>query len=91
MDADIKKEFDDLKSFLREHMVTKQDLGEAKQELRSELASKEDLNRLTIAVDSLSKLTKDYYEELNVLRHRVERMEKWIMQVAETTGVKYEA
>jgi predicted nuclease with TOPRIM domain len=90
MDADIKNEFDNLKNFLREHMATKEDLVNLKDELRSELASQVGLNQLTTAVDNLAKLTKDYYDEMAVLRHKVERMEKWILQVSASTGVKYE-
>ncbi len=105
MDADIKKEFDDLKQYLREHMVVRAQFDDLKSFLREHMVTKTEFNdlktevvnqgvrldQLTIAVDNLTKLTKDYYDEMAVLRHRVERMEKWIMQVAESTGVKYEA
>lgn len=91
MDADIKKEFNNLKDFLREHVALKADLVAMEDRLRHDLACKADLERSTTVMDKVSKLTKDYYDEMAVLRHRVERMEKWIMQVAESTGVKYEA
>ena len=88
MDADIEKRFDDLMSFLHQHMVTKAEFNELKEEVVRHGIR---LDQLTIAVDNLTKLTKEYYEEMAVLRHKVERKEKWILQVAETTGVKYEA
>jgi hypothetical protein len=57
MDAETKKEFEDLKSFLPEHMATKVDLFDLEERLRSDMATKADLERLTIAVDNLTKLT----------------------------------
>lgn len=91
MDVETKKEFQDLKDFLRKHMAGKVDLLDLEDRLRLDMATKVDLERLTVAVDNLTKLTKDYYDEMAVLRHRVEHMEQWIVRVAETTGVKYEA
>lgn len=59
----IDERLDNLMDFLREHMVTKEDLTTLEDRLGTELASKADLDRLTITVDNLTKLTKNYYEE----------------------------
>lgn len=40
------------------------------------------------AVEGLAGLIRDYQEEMLMLTHKVERLEKWIMQVAQATGVK---
>jgi predicted nuclease with TOPRIM domain len=86
MDQEIRKEFENLREFLRENMATKQDL----QDLRSEVATKEELRVLTNSIDAYAKLAKDYFEEMTVLSGRVKRMEAWIQRAAEKIGVRYE-
>lgn len=72
MDTDIKKEFDDLKSFIRENVTPISEFEDLKNFLRQRMATKDDiasinerldrhearLDQLTIAVDNLTKLTK---------------------------------
>jgi len=53
-------------------------------------ASKQDVDTLTSSVDGYSKKADDYMQELLSLAHKVDRMEKWIHQIAEKTGVKLE-
>lgn len=53
-------------------------------------ATKDDLNRLTGAVDSYAKKVDDYTQEMLMLAHKVDRLEKWINQIAASTGVKLE-
>ena len=81
-----KTDFENLKTFIQQNVALKNDL----QELKTELPSKENFSQLQTSVDGLAKLTKDYYEEVTVLRGKVERMEKWIQDAALKLGLKYE-
>ena len=40
------------------------------------------------AIGELAGLIKDYHQEMIMLAHKVDRMERWIHQIAEKTGVK---
>lgn len=40
--------------------------------------------------DQQAKLITDYHQEMLMLAHKVDRLERWIQQVAEKTGVKLE-
>jgi ABC-type transporter Mla subunit MlaD len=42
------------------------------------------------AVAELGSHLKDYHQELLLLAHKVDRLERWIQQVAQVTGVKLE-
>lgn len=53
-------------------------------------ATKEELDRLTAAVDAHTKKVDDYHQEMLMLAHKVDRLEKWINQIAAKTGVKLE-
>lgn len=55
MAAGVEKRFDDLMNFLREHMVTKAEFNELKEEVAHHGVR---LDQLTIAMDNLTKLTK---------------------------------
>ncbi len=46
------------------------------------------IDRLTNAVDAYAKQTETYMEEMLALSHKVDRLERWILKVAEATGVK---
>ena len=81
-----KADFDSLKTFIQQNAALKGDI----QELKTELPSKENFSQLQTSVDGLAKLTKDYYEEVTMLRGKVERMEKWIQDAAPKLGLKYE-
>ena len=50
--------------------------------------TKVELNRLTNAVDGYAKKVDDYTQEMLMLAHKVDRLEQWILKVAEATGVK---
>ena len=50
--------------------------------------TKEELNRLTNSVDAYAKQAETYMQEMLALGHKVDRLEQWIMKVAEATGVK---
>ena len=77
-DEDVKK--------LIEIFVTKDDLKEAV----SNLASKEDLNNLITSVDAYAKKADTYFQEMVALSHKVNRIEKWVQQIADKVGIKLE-
>lgn len=54
-------------------------------------ATKEELNRLTNAVDAYAKQSETYMQEMLALGNKVDRLEQWILKVAEATGVKLTA
>ena len=54
-------------------------------------ATKEELNNLTNAVDAFAKQSETYMQEMLALGHKVDRLEQWILKVAEATGVKLSA
>lgn len=56
--------------------------------LLEETATKTDFNRLTNAVDAYAKQTETYMQEMLALGNKVDRLEQWILKVAEATGVK---
>lgn len=45
---------------------------------------------LTNAVDAFAKQNETYMQEMLALAHKVDRLEKWITQIAAKTGVKLE-
>lgn len=51
-------------------------------------ATKDDVNRLTDAIDAYAKQSETYMQEMLALGHKVDRLEQWILKVAEATGVK---
>ena len=55
------------------------------------VATKEELNRLTNAVDAYAKQSETYMQEMLALGNKVDRLEQWILKVAEATGVKLTA
>ena len=51
-------------------------------------ATKHEIDRPTNAVDAYAKQAETYMEEMLALSHKVDRLERWILKVAEATGVK---
>ncbi len=51
-------------------------------------ATKDELGRLTNAIDAYAKQTETYMQEMLALGNKVDRLEQWILKVAEATGVK---
>ena len=41
-----------------------------------------------VQVDGLAKLIMDYNQEMLMIAHKVDRMERWIHEIAQKTGVK---
>lgn len=51
---------------------------------------KKDFNNLLTAVDEYAKKADNYFQEMVMLSHKVDRHEKWLHQVAEKLGIKLE-
>lgn len=85
MDHDIKKQFDQLKNFLDEHMVTKSEL----QDLRDDLPTRKDFSQLQASVDGIAGQYHSHDQELSVLGERSSRMEGWIIKAARKIGLDY--
>jgi uncharacterized coiled-coil DUF342 family protein len=89
---------------LKEELVTKEDLEEFSvkvfqtfvtkeeiNELRKEMAAlKESIQTLTISVDKLAKLVEDMHQEYIAITSKVDRLEKWVHQIAKKIGMKLE-
>lgn len=48
----------------------------------------QDFNDLQAAVDAYAKRADAYFQEMTMLSAKVDRLERWIQQVAEKTGVQ---
>ncbi len=60
--------------------------------VRSEIADlRTDVNNYANSVDAFAKQTETYMQEMLALGHKVDRLEEWILKVAEATGVKLQA
>jgi DNA replication initiation complex subunit (GINS family) len=79
-DEDIKK----LIEAEQEVFLTKIDFEGFKDEL------KQDFSNLQTAVDNYAKKADTYFQEMVVLTHKVERLEKWLQKVADKIGIKLE-
>src|SRR5262245_40091075 len=81
----IKSDVADLKKFVRKNMVTKQELDD----LREELPTRADFNKLQQSVDGIAKQFQEQKQEQIVGASRSKRMEAWIIKAAEKIGVEY--
>jgi len=75
-DEDIKK--------LIQVFATRDEMDTRFEELRT------DFSNLQSAVDAYAKKADAYFQEMVVLSHKVNRMEKWIQQLADKVGIKLE-
>ena len=48
-------------------------------------------NQLQESVDSYAKKADTYFQEMVILSHQVNRLDRWIRQIAEKVGVKLES
>ena len=60
---------------------TKTDFADFKDEMRK------DFSDLQSSVDAYSKKADDYFQEMVMLSHKVNRIEKWVNQIAKKVGV----
>ena len=77
--------FDHLKTFLDQNMVTKQEL----EDLREELPTRKDFNELQVSVDGIAKHFEEQRQEQIIGAERASRMEAWIIKAAAKIGVQY--
>ena len=68
-------------------LVTIDDKIEKLQEFKAE---KDDVNELLNSIDAYAKKADTYFQEMVALAHKVDRHEKWILQIAEKLGIKLE-
>jgi uncharacterized coiled-coil DUF342 family protein len=68
----------------REEVVSKKDFQEFREEMRNEFSN------LYSAIDGYAKRCDDYFKEMVALAHKVDRLEKWIHQIAKKIGMKLE-
>ena len=54
------------------------------------MATKKDIDQLRNSVDAYAKKVDDYTQEMLMLAHKVDRLERWINQIAARTGVQLE-
>lgn len=61
-------------------------------ELKGDISElKKDFNDLQVAVDGYAKRADTYFQEMVMMAHKVDRMERWILQLAEKAGVQLKA
>lgn len=77
-DEDIKK----IIEANREVFPNKEDFETFKEEM------KQSFSDLQISVDAYAKKADTYFQEMVMLSHKVNRLEKWIQQIAEKLGMK---
>jgi uncharacterized coiled-coil DUF342 family protein len=75
-DEDIKKLIEVFAT--REEVATKMDLDSLRQ----------DFSNLQTAVDNYAKKADTYFQEMVMLSHKVDKMDKWIHQIAEKVGLE---
>lgn len=49
---------------------------------------KSDFNNLLTAVDAYAQKADTYFQEMVMLSHKVDRHEKWLLEIAEKLGIK---
>jgi uncharacterized coiled-coil DUF342 family protein len=70
--------------FMQENFVTKKELDEFKDEYKA------DFSNLQTSVDTYAKKADTYFQEMVMLSHKVDRHEKWFLQVANKLGINLE-
>jgi len=61
-------------------------------ELKGDIGElKNNFNNLQIAVDGYAKKADTYFQEMVIIAHKMDRMERWILQLAEKVGVQLKA
>jgi uncharacterized coiled-coil DUF342 family protein len=82
-------------------MITNKDVQKLLTAFKTVFATREELdekfgklnnkfNDLQSAVDGYAKKADAYFQEMVMLSHRVNKLEKWVQQIAEKAGVKLE-
>ena len=81
-DNDIQKLIDVFPT--REEVVEKEEFESFKGEV------KQGFSDMLTAVDNLVNQTEKYHQEMKMFGYKVDRHEKWILQLAEKIGIKLE-
>jgi len=68
----------------REVFPSKEDFESFKDEI------KQSFSDLQTSVDEYAKKADTYFQEMVMLTHKVDRLERWIQQIAEKVGMKLE-
>ncbi|MBI2626117.1 MAG: hypothetical protein HYW69_00815 [Candidatus Nealsonbacteria bacterium] len=68
----------------REVFPSKEDFEGFKDEI------KQSFSDLQTSVDEYAKKADTYFQEMVILTHKVDRLERWIQQIAEKVGMKLE-
>lgn len=66
------------------------DIKEEVTDIKERMATKVEVNKLLDAVDAYMKQGEDYRQEMLMLARKIDRHEKWILQIAEKLGMKLE-
>jgi len=69
---------------LAEVFATKDEI----KEMISPLSTKADFNDLQTSVDAYAVKADKYFQEMTMLTNKVDRHDKWLLQIAEKLGIK---
>ena len=58
--------------------------------LEENKADKSDIDNLMNAIDAYAQKADTYFQEMVMLAHKVDKLDKWIHQIAERVGIKLE-
>lgn len=82
-DAILRKQFEEnAKVMLREFSQVRADIKALDERITRGV---DDIQK---SVDAYAKRTDEYMQEMLALAHKVDRLERWVMKIAEETGVK---
>jgi len=79
---------DEDKKMLIDFFASKVDLKEGLNKLREDIRS--DFSNLQKSVDAYAKRADDYFQEMVMLSHKVDRHERWLQVIADKIGIKLE-
>jgi len=79
----MEKDFSELIEYLDQRFSKIEGILETK-------ADKSDLDNLATAVDAYAKKADGYFQEMLMLSKKVDRHEKWLLQIADKMGIKLE-
>jgi len=67
-----------------EIFLTKEEFESFKEELRK------DFSDLQTSIDAYAQKADTYFQEMVMLAHKVDKLDKWVHQIAEKVGIKLE-
>lgn len=87
LDGKFKNVEDEFSLLKTDVTILKEDVSIVKTDV---VGLKDSFNELQTAVDAYAKKADKFFEELVMLSHKVDRHEKWLLQIAEKLGIKLE-